>query len=235
MNGHDRREASDHDAGQQREDDGTARAGSPELEVQLIRSPRIKVLITPHKGRGVFARESIPADTLIEVSPVLIVPNAEYTHNTLSNTIFESYLFTWSRAGDYALALGPGSLFNHSDTAPNVSYVLDKPNQCIRYTTKRTIEKDEELCIFYGHGISFGKRGELLVDKHQSFAAVEKEEEEDVLKALGGYHSASEDEETSDDSEFEDDDTLVPISDLPLDFVTGIVAPEDIPLETSKL
>lgn len=205
-----------------------------EPELQLTRSSRLMVLSTPDKGRGVFARESIPADTLIEVSPVLIVTNDEYKLHTLNKTIFESYLFTWSRAGDYALALGLGSLFNHSDTGPNVSYVLDKANQCIRYSTKRPIKKNEELCIFYGHGVRFGEKGELLVEKAED----SEDEEEDVLKALGGLPAASDDGYSPSEQEDEDDeeeDLLIPIPDLPLELVTGIVAPEDIPLETSKL
>lgn len=208
-------------------------AAEPELE--LTRSSRLKVLSTPDKGRGVFARESIPADTLIEVSPVLIVSNEEYIQHTLNKTIFESYLFTWSRAGEYALALGLGSLFNHSDTGPNVSYVLDKVNHCIRYSTKRPIKENEELCIFYGHGVKFGDKGELLVEK-----AIESEDEEDdVLKALGGFPADSDEDSVSEGSEEEENDdkegTLIPLSDIPLNFVTGILAPEDIPLETSKL
>lgn len=206
-----------------------------EPELELTRSSRLKVLSTPDKGRGVFARESIPADTLIEVSPVLIVSNDEYKQHTLNKTIFESYLFTWSRGGDYALALGLGSLFNHSDSSPNVSYVLDKVNQCIRYTTKRLIKKDEELCIFYGHGVRFGDKGELLVEK----AVDSEDEEENVLKALGGLPADSEEEDCPSDGsnigEEDEEGRLIPLADIPLDFVTGILAPEDIPLETCKL
>lgn len=234
-----RREASTQD--EKTHDDGSdhdtvARAARDDLdkleyELGLTRSSQLKVLNTRHMGRGVFARESIPAGTLIEVSPVLLVSNLEYKQHILEKTIFESYLFTWSRAGDYALALGLGSLFNHSDTAPNVSYVLDKANQCIRYTTKRNIEKNEELCIFYGHGVRFGDKGQLLVGKA---ADSEDEGEENVLRALSALPDTSEDEDTSGESGYGDEDTLIPIPELPLEFVTGIVAPEDIPLETGE-
>ncbi|KAF9046419.1 hypothetical protein BJ165DRAFT_1471541 [Panaeolus papilionaceus] len=53
-----------------------------------------------------------------------------------------------------ALALGIGSLFNHS-SSPNVSYSLDRMSDSIRYTTVRDIEQGEELCIFYGHNLWF--------------------------------------------------------------------------------
>ncbi|KAF9021076.1 cytidine deaminase-like protein [Hymenopellis radicata] len=53
-----------------------------------------------------------------------------------------------------ALALGLGSLFNHSDV-PNVSYELDHSTDSIRYITTRDIESGQELCIFYGHQLWF--------------------------------------------------------------------------------
>lgn len=53
-----------------------------------------------------------------------------------------------------ALALGLGSLFNHSDP-PNVSFILDTSTDSIRFVTARDIELGEELCIFYGHKLWF--------------------------------------------------------------------------------
>lgn len=53
-----------------------------------------------------------------------------------------------------ALALGLGSLFNHSEN-PNVSYTLDPATESIRYTTTKNVDLDEEMCIFYGHNLWF--------------------------------------------------------------------------------
>jgi tRNA-specific adenosine deaminase 3 len=50
-----------------------------------------------------------------------------------------------------------GSLFNHSRT-PNVSYILDRETESIRYSTTRRIRAGEELCIFYGHELWFQDR-----------------------------------------------------------------------------
>jgi tRNA-specific adenosine deaminase 3 len=133
--------------------------------LELTRHAHLAVRADPLKGRGVYATHDIPSNSLVEVSPVLLIPASEYSRNRLDQTILESYLFTWNRSGVYALALGLGSLFNHSSDKPNVSYVLDKENNTIRYTTKRTIKEGEELCIFYGHGVVFGEKGELLVKK----------------------------------------------------------------------
>jgi hypothetical protein len=201
-----------------------------ELELELIRSPSLKVLQTHDKGRGVFARHDIPADTLIVASPALIIPNEVYKNHSLNATIFESYLFTWNRAGDYALALGLGSLFNHSDTAPNVTYILDKVNKCIRYTTRRPIKRKEELCIFYGHGVKFGDKGELLVEKTPQS---DSEGEDYVLKVLDS-DSSDESIDGKQSAKHADEQDLISISDLPLEYITDIMAPEDIPLELSE-
>lgn len=163
-------------------DDNHQRAQTSDPDLQLTRHPHLAVRTDPAKGRGVYATSIIAANTLLEVSPVLLVPSSEYTGHTLHKTIFESYLFTWERiSGVYALALGLGSLFNHLTDRPNVSYVLDKDNNTIKYTTKCTVQKDEELCIFYGHGVVFGEKGELVVKKNSPTP----EDENKVFQLLG--------------------------------------------------
>ncbi|GJE88341.1 SET domain-containing cytidine deaminase-like protein [Phanerochaete sordida] len=104
------------------------------------------------KGRGVFASRQLPRNELIEVSPVLLFTPEEYEAHG-KYTVLDHYTFKW-RDGRMALALGLGSLFNHSRT-PNVSYTLDPDTESIRYTTTRVIEEGEELCIFYGHKLWF--------------------------------------------------------------------------------
>ena len=49
-----------------------------------------------------------------------------------------------------AVALGLGSLFNHSNLAQNVGWQRDVNAQYIRYTALRDIAAGEELCINYG-------------------------------------------------------------------------------------
>ena len=49
-----------------------------------------------------------------------------------------------------ALALGLGSLFNHSRLHQNIGWKRDIPNTCIAYTALRDIAFGEELCISYG-------------------------------------------------------------------------------------
>ena len=65
----------------------------------------------------------------------------------------EHYLFNVA-GGDKLLALGYGSLFNHSGH-PNVDYRVDAANLCIRYLSGHNIQKDEELCISYVENLWF--------------------------------------------------------------------------------
>jgi SET domain-containing protein len=53
------------------------------------------------------------------------------------------------------LALGLGSLFNHSIPGQNVCWRRDLSNTCIVYTALRNIEPGEELCISYGSKLWF--------------------------------------------------------------------------------
>lgn len=104
------------------------------------------------KGRGLFATASIPPGTLLHVAPCILVVEDEYNQH-MRHTILEHYLFNCGK--DKLLALGHGSLFNHS-RRPNVDYRVDGEQQCIRYISgHRIIEPGEELCIFYGANLWF--------------------------------------------------------------------------------
>ena len=75
------------------------------------------------------------------------------TQEHARHTTFEHYLFVRHEAepdGDQLLALGIGSLFNHSPS-PNVHYhVHDAEEPMIEFVAARAVPAGEELCIFYG-------------------------------------------------------------------------------------
>ena len=76
--------------------------------------------VSPGKGRGVFARRPIAAGEVFETAPVLVVPAAEWS--SIEKTVFFDYTFEWGWEGETAaIALGYGSLYNHSYT-PNARY-----------------------------------------------------------------------------------------------------------------
>ncbi|KAG9227349.1 hypothetical protein CCMSSC00406_0004112 [Pleurotus cornucopiae] len=115
--------------------------------------------IESHSSRGVLsgrvqwaATRPLPAGTVLEISPVLLFTKDEYS-NYGRHTILDHYTFKW-KDGRMALALGLGSLLNHSEF-PNTSYTINHSSDSITYTTSRQIAADEELCIFYGNNLWF--------------------------------------------------------------------------------
>lgn len=65
------------------------------------------------------------------------------------------------RNNDHLLALGIGSLFNHS-RQPLLSYKLDVAARLIHYTTTRDVLQGQELTIFYGTNLWFEENQELV-------------------------------------------------------------------------
>lgn len=102
---------------------------------------------TQGAGRGLFATRAIPRGTLIHAAHTIVVPREQYEDHC-RHTVFEEYLFNLPN-GDRALALGDGSLFNHSAT-PNVDYRHKPESKIINYFAARDIDAGTELCIFYG-------------------------------------------------------------------------------------
>ncbi|OCF33284.1 hypothetical protein I316_05025 [Kwoniella heveanensis BCC8398] len=107
----------------------------------------LHLLSHPHRGRGVFAPASIPAGTLIEESPVLVITKEEWDRGRMNDCVLGSYGFCWSNGG-MAIGLGLASLFNHS-SSPNVNFIRSTSNGTIKFLTSRRVEKGEELCICY--------------------------------------------------------------------------------------
>ncbi|KAF9184657.1 hypothetical protein BGZ51_003200 [Haplosporangium sp. Z 767] len=103
------------------------------------------------KGRGVITHILIPARTIIDISPILLFPTQEYSLHG-QYTQLDHYTYRWQ--GGMALALGLGSMFNHSNK-PNVGFQRDFENKLIRYTALREIYPGEELCISYGPNLWF--------------------------------------------------------------------------------
>ncbi|KAI9025792.1 hypothetical protein CLU79DRAFT_833604 [Phycomyces nitens] len=105
----------------------------------------------PERGRGVFATIPIVRNTVVDISPVLHFSHDEYSQHG-KYTVLDHYTYRWKDG--YALALGLGSMFNHSNH-PNVGFIRDLDNGLIRYIATDNISKDEELCISYGSNIWF--------------------------------------------------------------------------------
>jgi uncharacterized protein len=111
----------------------------------LRQSDAIEVKRVKGKGRGVFARRTIRQGEVIERVPVLVLP-AEEVRNPSAWTGLGAYCFEWGR-GRLALALGYGSLYNHS-YHPNACYD-DAGGPTKVFTALRDIEPGEEITVNY--------------------------------------------------------------------------------------
>ena len=101
------------------------------------------------KGRGVFAWRHIPAGTLIDEVPVVVVPAAEMEH--LRRTVLRDYYFEWGPdETEAALLLGTFALCNHS-YEPNAIYIRNVEQRTIVFFARRDIVPGEEITINY-HG-----------------------------------------------------------------------------------
>lgn len=98
-------------------------------------------------GRGIYATRDIKKSELIHESPVIISPKDEYIY--LKKTVMIEYVFWWGKdLEECALALGYGSLFNHSYT-PNALYKLNLNNQTIDIYAYSDIKTGDEILINY--------------------------------------------------------------------------------------
>ena len=107
----------------------------------LAQSDYVEVKKSAGKGRGVFAKKQIPEGTILERAPVLVVKWKPIEKSELAN-----YIYEWGK-GTVAVALGYGSLYNHSYT-PNARYE-DLNGQIKQYIALRDIEAGEEVTINY--------------------------------------------------------------------------------------
>ncbi|MDV2481628.1 SET domain-containing protein [Methanoculleus sp. Wushi-C6] len=112
-------------------------------------SDAIYVGSTDNRGRGIFARRDLAAGELIEVCPVIVLGGAD-EQELLDKTHLFDYYFAWGEHQELAaVALGYGSLFNHSYHA-NADHVCDVARGQIRIYAHRGIRRGEEITINYG-------------------------------------------------------------------------------------
>ena len=65
------------------------------------------------KGRGVFTKEKINANVIIEESPVIVMSSEDRIY--LDKTLLHDYIFEWGKDNDECcMALGLVPLYNHN-------------------------------------------------------------------------------------------------------------------------
>ena len=121
-------------------------------------------------GRGVYAVVDIPAGTLIERVPVLLIPRGQVFSGDPGapspSPHLSWYVFDWAgqTKRDYvALALGYGSIYNHA-ADPNAEWTPDPPD-ALAFRAVRAIAAGDEVFISYlskdggGHPLGFEPEG----------------------------------------------------------------------------
>ena len=109
--------------------------------------PYLYVDQTDSMGRGVFTAETIAADTVVELSPVVVMSSEDRVH--LDKTALYDYIFEWGTKKDKCcMALGLVPIYNHSYSS-NCEYFMNFEEDTIVVKTVRIIEKGEELTINY--------------------------------------------------------------------------------------
>ena len=107
-------------------------------------------------GRGVFTKQNIPANTIIEISPVIVMSAEERI--LLDQTLLHDYIFEWGKdSKQCCMALGYVPVYNHSYQS-NCEYEMDFENEIIKIKTIRLIKEREELFINYNGDWNNGKK-----------------------------------------------------------------------------
>ena len=107
--------------------------------------PEIFVAKTEHKGWGVFTKSNIAADTVVEISPVVVMTQDE--RKLIDQTILYNYIFEWDNE-QCCMAMGLIPIYNHAYSS-NCEYFQDYDEGTIFIKTVRDIKAGEELCINY--------------------------------------------------------------------------------------
>jgi hypothetical protein len=109
--------------------------------------PNLVIAPSDSRGRGVFTTKNIPANTVVEISPVIELSQKE--RKQIEGTKLYHYIFEWGTSKrKAALALGYVSMYNHS-FEPNCEYEMDYENGTMTVRTIGLIKKGEELFFSY--------------------------------------------------------------------------------------
>ena len=118
---------------------------------EIIKTPHIQVqYVSSEVGRGVFSIRAFFKNEVVKVSPIF---ELDEKYSKLPQA-FKDRVFNWGHLtgteSSRAIALGYGSIYNHSDT-PNLRYEADYDSKILKFITMRAIDPGEHLTIHYDH------------------------------------------------------------------------------------
>ena len=123
----------------------------------------IYVAISSIHGRGVFAQKTIKIGDIIEECPIIKMKLQEMT--VRKQMLLNYYAFMIDEHNEYTgIALGYGSLYNHSDNC-NATYYFDKEKELMIFEAIQSIGKNQEITINYLGPDSAGQSIENWINK----------------------------------------------------------------------
>jgi hypothetical protein len=112
-----------------------------------MRLPFIYIANSDLQGKGVFTPDAIPAETIVEIAPVLVLPLKDRA--LIDQTLLHDYIFEWGHQKEAcAMALGWIPLYNHA-VPSNCEYFMDFDAGTMFVKTVRGILPGEELLVNY--------------------------------------------------------------------------------------
>lgn len=104
--------------------------------------------MTKKMGRGVFAGEVYNKGDVLERVELIMIPSKQDKY--VKETILNRYVYfiddDWT-----CIALGYGSLYNHSAKKPNADWRHNKDDNTFTYFATKKINIGEEIFINYGY------------------------------------------------------------------------------------
>lgn len=112
--------------------------------------PHVEVRRFAGKGRGVVARHRLVAGSVIDRSPVVVLPREQV--GEVARTVLDNYVLTWGEQRDeVAVVLGIFSLVNHA-YASNADFERHPDLEEVWLRAHRDIAEGEEITIDYTDG-----------------------------------------------------------------------------------
>ncbi len=116
----------------------------------------IYLAASPKGGYGVYTKNFICKDTIVEISPTLPITLSERSY--LKTLLLYDFNIDEKNT---CISLGYGSLYNHNKDY-NVDYIYDNINSKMIFKTIKDILPHEELFIHYGpHYFTLNKIDEI--------------------------------------------------------------------------
>lgn len=113
----------------------------------MMHIPSLYIAPSEGRGDGVFTAADIQKDDLIEICPIIIIPQEQF--EIIHSTILHDYYFLHPvQKGAIYIALGYGSMYNHQNP-PNAEVVFDEHANQMQVHCFSGIKAGEEIFINY--------------------------------------------------------------------------------------